>query len=480
MLQVARREYLAYISAWGFWLGLLVTPLSVVVGAMLPQWIERSQPDRVYVVVDSSREFADAVNRVIEDRRADETRAMLSGALAGATAEQRSVALKSYSAALLAGADAEGALAAIGAPPGVEAPRRRLFEIEAPARTAEDLAPYLAGDSLAAAPDGAANGGPDGGKELFAALLVSRGADGKIAEVVYLSRDVLAGELPSAARAALRDLARCDLLGSAGLAPDTLDRMELQLPTVVERKAGAEAQAEVSLADRTPFLAAAALAFLLWALVFSIVNFLIMGTIEERSNKIFDLLLTSVRLSDLLAGKLLGVFLLCATLMAGWATVGGVLLLRSGNTEILSFALSALQPELVVAAGLGFVGGYLMYAAIFLALGSLCETIQEAQTLISPLFILLTIPLFLVVIALQSPDSRIIEYLAWFPPFTPFLMVLRAPLEPPLWETLGQAGVMTAFAALCLFVSVRIYRAGAVDGAGVSAAWSWLRPRSKA
>jgi ABC-2 type transport system permease protein len=82
-------------------------------------------------------------------------------------------------------------------------------------------------------------------------------------------------------------------------------------------------------------------------------------------------------------------------------------------------------------------------------------------------------------VAIRSPDSRMIEYLAWFPPFTPFLMVLRAPLDPPLWETLGQLGLMTAFALVCVWVSVRIYRAGAVNGAGVSAAWSWLRPRRK-
>jgi ABC-2 type transport system permease protein len=92
----------------------------------------------------------------------------------------------------------------------------------------------------------------------------------------------------------------------------------------------------------------------------------------------------------------------------------------------------------------------------------------------SPLIIFLMVPLFVVTIAIRQPASPIVAMLSWFPPFTPFLMILRAPLHPPLWELWLQTGLMAVFAGLALFLSVRVYRAGAVNGAGISQVFSWL------
>jgi ABC-2 type transport system permease protein len=87
-----------------------------------------------------------------------------------------------------------------------------------------------------------------------------------------------------------------------------------RIRTVAEQES---AGAEVTLADRAPVFVAGALAYFLWLMVFSIIQYLLMGTIEERSNKIFDTLLTSVRMPELLAGKLLAVFAVTSTMMAG-------------------------------------------------------------------------------------------------------------------------------------------------------------------
>ena len=311
--------------------------------------------------------------------------------------------------------------------------------------------------------------------------MITRDAGSRITEVGYWSNDVVESNLTSLAGDALRSLSRAWVLKSAGLDPLMVDRAELDLPGVVARIVGKGGKAaEVSNAERAPYFAAAAISFLLWLLVFSIVNFLIMGTIEERSNKIFDSLLTSVRLSELLAGKLIGVFALSATLMGVWALFAAAMIARTGDPAVLTFAAAALRPELLLAGLAGFLAGYIMYAAMFLALGSLCDTIQEAQTLMSPLIIFLMVPLFVVTIAIRQPASPIIEMLSWFPPFTPFLMILRAPLHPPLWELLTQTVLMAGFAGLALFLSVRVYRAGAVNGAGVSQAFSWLKAKKKA
>ncbi len=469
---VARREYLAYVTAWGFWLGLILTPVGLMVGVTLPGVIAKSQPVRYYTVVDDRPDFADALSREIETGRADLVRSSLAASLSDKPKDEREAALYRFAQARLSGLDAAAALRKADAPVEVTVPPERYIRVDPPGRTQEALAPYLSGAQRLP--------GAAGERPLFAALVITRDAASKIIEVGYWSDDVVESSLSSLAGAALRSLSRSLVLRSAGLDPLIVDRADLDLPGVVARKVGKGGKAaEVSNVDRAPYFAAAAISFLLWLLVFSIVNFLIMGTIEERSNKIFDSLLTSVRLSELLAGKLIGVFALSATLMGVWALFAAAMIARTGDPTVITFAAAALRPELVLAGLAGFLAGYIMYAAMFLALGSLCDTIQEAQTLMSPLIIFLMAPLFVVTIAIRQPASPIVEMLSWFPPFTPFLMILRAPLHPPLWELLAQTALMASFAGLALFLSVRVYRAGAVNGAGVSQVFSWLGRRKK-
>ena len=223
------------------------------------------------------------------------------------------------------------------------------------------------------------------------------------------------------------------------------------------------------------------MAFSLWFLIFSVINYLLMGTIEERSNKIFDSLLTSVKLPQLLAGKLLAVLLLSLTLMAFWSFGSGRLtwFVRDSIPAdvaqgIGSLLAAAAKPALFVPAIISFVLGYLMYGSLFLALGSLCDTIQEAQTLMTPLFVTLMAPLAMLAFAIQDAESALIEIMAWVPVFTPFLLILRMPTEPPLWEVLAQLGLMAATTLLILHLATRVYRAGAVHGAGVNDVWAFF------
>jgi ABC-2 type transport system permease protein len=108
-----------------------------------------------------------------------------------------------------------------------------------------------------------------------------------------------------------------------------------------------------------------------------------------------------------------------------------------------------------------------LYGAIFMALGSLCDTIQEAQTLLSPMMILLMLPMFAIFIAFNDPGSPVIDYASWVPLFTPFLLILRMPSDPPLWEILTQMGIMALTTAIIVWLSTKVYRAGAVHGAGI-------------
>lgn len=437
---IFRRDFLGYVKAWGFWLSLAAVPLFLIIGAGFGYFAASSSPVRYYAVIEPSTAISDAIDAEFsraEARAAEE---------AAAVAEQMNVPV--------AEADISGA-----------APRK-FIRVEAPARTIEDLRPYLLGERKVE--------GPAGEKPLFAAFILAE--DGSALQ--YWSSDVNVSGLRYSAETAMRDLSRRDALIEAGLSADFLRTVDDKALPVTEFRVRGEAEpaaggSEVTMADRAPAIVAVALSYFLWLMVFSIIQYLLMGTIEERSNKIFDTLLTSVKLPELLAGKLLAVFAVTSTMMLSWtmfSVVGSVYAATQipGLMDTIQPFIAVLtDPALIIPALISFMLGYVLYGAIFMALGSLCDTIQEAQTLLSPMMILLMLPMFAIFIAFNDPGSPVIDYASWVPLFTPFLLILRIPSDPPLWEILTQMALMAATTAVIVWLSTKVYRAGAVHGAGI-------------
>jgi ABC-2 type transport system permease protein len=269
---IFRRDFLGYVKAWGFWLSLAVVPIFLIVGAGFGYFAASSSPVRYYTVVEPSNVISGAIEA--EFRRTQARAAQDAAELAG----HMKVAVN------------EAQLAEA-------APDRKFVEVAPPAQSVEALQPYLTGEKMVS--------GPSGEKPLFAALILS--ADGRTLE--YWSSDVNVSGLRYSAETAMRDLSRRDALLAAGLNADFLKEADDRAVEVAEFRPRDEAGggSEVTVADRAPAIVAVALAYFLWLMVFSIIQYLLMGTIEERSNKIFDTLLTSVKLPELLAGKLLAV-----------------------------------------------------------------------------------------------------------------------------------------------------------------------------
>jgi len=441
---IFRRDYLGYVKAWGFWLSLAAVPLFMLIGGAFAAFAAKSSPVRYYAVVESGSVYADAIDA--EFARDDEdignqAREMAEGMeLTDAQRDQ----LENSSVA----------------------PSRKFIRVPAPATAIDDLRPYLLGQQLVS--------GPLGDKPLFAVFIPS--SDG--ASLEYWSDDVSVSALRWQAENAMRRLARQQALGEAGLDADFLETVDGGALKVPEHRIRTVANqtttgSKVTMADKAPVYVSVGLAYFLWLMIFSIIQYLLMGTIEERSNKIFDTLLTSVKLEELLAGKLLAVFAVTSTMMVSWGlfALGTSLFATSqipGGASLLSPFLSALaNPAIIVPGLISFLLGYVMYGMIFMALGSLCDTIQEAQTLLSPMMILLMLPMFAIFIAFQDPGSPVIDIASWIPVFTPFLLILRMPHNPPMWEIIAQMLIMAVTAATILWLATKVYRAGAIHGAGI-------------
>jgi ABC-2 type transport system permease protein len=441
---IFRRDYLGYVRAWGFWLSLAAVPLFMLIGGTFAIFAAKSSPVRYYAVVEPASIYASAIEaEFVQDDEAVSQQARDLAATMDLPPEHQ---------AALESAD-------------TSAPRKFIL-VPAPANSIDALRPYLMGERLVP--------GPLGDKPLFAVFIPS--ADGKSLE--YWSDDVNVGTLRAVAANAMRRLARQDALSEAGLDPEFLtevDASALQVPAHRIRTVADQTTtgSEVTMADRAPVFVAGGLAYFLWLMIFSIIQYLLMGTIEERSNKIFDTLLTSVKLPELLAGKLLAVFAVTSTMMVSWGlfAFGASLFATSqipGGANLLSPFLAAFaNPSIIIPGLISFLLGYVMYGMIFMALGSLCDTIQEAQTLLSPMMILLMLPMFAIFIAFQDPGSPIIDIASWIPIFTPFLLILRMPHNPPMWEVIAQMLIMAVTALTILWLATKVYRAGAIHGAGI-------------
>ena len=218
----------------------------------------------------------------------------------------------------------------------------------------------------------------------------------------------------------------------------------------------------VTLTDRLPQLAALGVSYLLVTLILAGSGMILTSVVEEKSSRVIEVLVTSAHPAELLLGKVLGVLCLFLTVLGVLAGVG---ILAAGQLPA-----GVAREAMGVVFGNGLLGwaalflafGFLLYGSIFAGLAAFCETPREAQSLATPLSLMMLVPLILVVSALQAPDSPFIRAAALFPPFTPFLMLLRIADGAPAWEVATGLALMAVTTAGAIWVGVQAYRTGAL------------------
>lgn len=494
-LRIAWREYLSFLKTPGFWISLMLAPLGAALGGLAPGLMERSAPAPVLAVVDLTQPgaaagggvprphglareqgstFYSAVRRSLED----------SGDAAAvsemAARAQETAGLKAAQAVREAARSGGGVAAletlrrvAPKAARGYRPPQPTARLVDAPAAAwaaatpeaaGQVLRPYLAGDK-----------GLSGQGRLDAAA-VMHGSEAQPV-VDFWSRNLGDRALERAVQGAVGDQMRTAKLRAAGLDPSLLTALDQLKPEVRDfsPKAGREgaASGRVSGRDRLPTLAGFGLAFMLWALILTGAGILLNSVIEEKANRVLEVLLSSADTHEILSGKILGVAALSTTVMAMWVAIGLTLLNRQAPGMVGELLAAVTAHGLIGWFLLYFVVGYLMYASLFAAIGSFCETSREAQTLLGPVMILLTVPMIFMSVAIRRPDAPMVQALSWFPPFTPFLMTARAAAGLPWYELAGTLLLMIVTAAGVVWLSARAFRAGALSTVKLDPKTAW-------
>ncbi len=162
---------------------------------------------------------------------------------------------------------------------------------------------------------------------------------------------------------------------------------------------------------------------MMFILIMTSGQLLVRSMLEEKSNRVVEILLSSCSANDLMGGKIIGLSGLGITQLLFWVLIGFVITVK------LSIALLSLPLMLLIL--LYIILGYLLYAAIFIAIGSPVSTEQEAQQITSYLVMILIVPIALAFSVAQSPNSTLVRVLSYIPLFSPSFMIMRIPNQLP-------------------------------------------------
>jgi ABC-2 type transport system permease protein len=188
------------------------------------------------------------------------------------------------------------------------------------------------------------------------------------------------------------------------------------------------------------------------------------GIIQEKTNRVMEVLLGSVSPDELMAGKILGIGLVGLTqvsiyMLTGWiARTVAVLVLDVGNIDRL---MDIVAPGKLLAFGVFYLFGYFIFVSVFAIVGAACNTDQEAQQLQLPIVACLMLPLMTTFFFVANPDSLAATVLSLIPIFTPMVMFMRiSVLTPPLWQILLSLVLMSGTIYLFFRAAAKVFRIG--------------------
>jgi ABC-2 type transport system permease protein len=207
------------------------------------------------------------------------------------------------------------------------------------------------------------------------------------------------------------------------------------------------------------------------------------GVIQEKMNRVVEVIVSSVRPFQLLLGKVLGIGAMGLVQMVFWALLimagtlfsGAIIAMfldpanlnlpaTASQEEMLTaidFSVPLVNPALFVWFVLYFLFGYLLYASLFSAVGSTVEQQQDAQSLMLPIMLPIIMSIVFLQSVIEAPDSTLAVVLSMIPLTSPISMVVRAAVtNVPFWEILISFALLVGAFFGCIWLSSRIYRVG--------------------
>ncbi len=502
---IALREYAENVKTKGFWVGILLFPVILMAMLYVPRFLEEhATPTRYFVLVDQSGEAEAVIDEAIE--RSYQRRVY--DACLVYLEKNRSAEIEQMAAAAAGDGAAEALVGELGKDPaeiqrkieelkelgfqafqaagghevflgqaqmaGALKPDREPFELP----TRKFMRIPVAGQVDAAAPfaelsaEMKARMLQEGGgfqfdgrpQEVFAAVLVPPAVfTDEEAKVEFWAKNLADDDLRNLVERSLGAELRERGFAGAGVSQEEILRIQgLSVEVQTKDPTKREGEEEAGTSDIVRQWAPAGFVYLLWIALMSVVQMLLNNTVEEKSNRIVEVLLSSVTPGELMAGKLFGIAAVGTTMLLAWVgTLIAVLTWKAGpEMEIARYLLEVIQESGLIYPFLGyFLAAYLLYAGIFLAIGSVCNTIKEAQNFMGPVMMIMMVPLLTMMFIPKEPNGTLATVLSWIPLYTPFVMMNRfASPDLPTFDLVGTSVVLAVSVVVMIWLTGKIFR----------------------
>ncbi|WP_413451187.1 ABC transporter permease [Georgenia phoenicis] len=205
------------------------------------------------------------------------------------------------------------------------------------------------------------------------------------------------------------------------------------------------------------------ISLLLFALIGS-GSLIAMGVVEEKTSRVVEILLATIRPSELLAGKILGIGVVG---LAQVVALGAAAAIPAWVTGLLEGFQIDLGTALVLAL-VWFVLGFILFAVLFGGFAALISRQEEIGAVTTPLMFLMFVPFYLAIIMVTSdPDGTAVRVLSQIPFFAPFMMPVRSAFGGvETWEMLLAIGIALATIPVLVWIAARVYRRGVLHTGG--------------
>ncbi len=250
-------------------------------------------------------------------------------------------------------------------------------------------------------------------------------------------------------------------------------RADVQTMGLVTKKADGSLEKAKQTDPIATFVAPFAVLFIMFLSVMSTAPQLLNAVIEEKMSRISEVLVASVSPFDLLLGKLFGVTGVAVLLALVYFLGAGYYAIYAGRIELV-------QPALMGWFVVFLICCVLMFGSMFLAIGSACSDIKDAQSMMQPVMMLLMVGYIGSFAVLRAPDSNLAMGLSFFPTTAPFIMMLRMAMQPTpaLWQPAVSLAITLLTTVGFVWAASRIFRVGLLmqgKGATLGEMLKWIR-----
>jgi len=300
---------------------------------------------------------------------------------------------------------------------------------------------------------------PEDVLEIGARESVVRDSEPEEEKVEYVSEHTTDFEKLRALNGALNNVVIEKRLKREGLDPQKvaqyIKRVELQ-PIKITKKGEEEDTAGT-------FMISYFLALIIYMAILIYGQVIMRGVIEEKSSRVVEVVLSSLKPFQLMMGKILGIGAVGLTQFSIWTIfgIGASVYSTSFIPAGANFAMPSIPAHVFVYFVVFFILGYFLFGTLFAAIGSMVNSEKEAQQLVMPVTMFLIIPIMLMIFIIRAPDSSLAVFLSFIPFFAPILMFLRITvLLPPFGQIGASIVILILTILLMVWLTAKIYRVG--------------------